>query len=415
MQRWSPSLFVKEFHTPTLVIHGELDYRVPVGQGLQLFTALQMQKVPSKLLLFPDEGHWVLKPQNSLLWYKTLSIGWIPGRKSETSARYPRLFVGRGAGIACWCLSSGTVLETGSSREGDRQRTPVQVRIDKSTRRAPHHRLPSSRTERATPSSTCTSRRTAYCSGAAHEAPADAMTFPVGKQQAPALHDGKARLIDRSAVERLAGQDGSTRARRRDQSRNRRALSADGAQHYINQGGCELVAFTISGVRGPRPACAWANTLSAVFRIPVAPTNERFSLFAYPWDLPADTVPVVYARNPAGAEATARFWYKIFPKKFRSRDLKIDDAFLEKVVNQIDPGGSGDLLARFLKINGEMRRKNNQTLADLRLKTADRFLWIGPFPQLANRRWNRISPTSAAISTKARRWMSRCISASIWP
>jgi len=74
--RWSPSLFVKEFHTPTLVIHGELDYRVPVGQGLQLFTALETQKVPAKLLLFPDEGHWVLKPQNSLLWYRTF-IDWI--------------------------------------------------------------------------------------------------------------------------------------------------------------------------------------------------------------------------------------------------------------------------------------------------------------------------------------------------
>ena len=74
--RWSPSLFAKEFHTPTLVIHGELDYRVPVGQGVQLFTALQLQKTPSKLLLFPDEGHWVLKPQNSLLWYKTF-IDWI--------------------------------------------------------------------------------------------------------------------------------------------------------------------------------------------------------------------------------------------------------------------------------------------------------------------------------------------------
>ena len=54
------------------MIHGELDFRVPYTQGLQLFTALQMQKVPSKLLLFPDEGHWVLKPQNSLLWYKTV-------------------------------------------------------------------------------------------------------------------------------------------------------------------------------------------------------------------------------------------------------------------------------------------------------------------------------------------------------
>ena len=74
--RWSPSRYVKDFHTPTLVIHGELDFRVPYTQGLQLFTALQLQKVPSKLLVFPDEGHWVLKPQNSMLWYKTF-LDWI--------------------------------------------------------------------------------------------------------------------------------------------------------------------------------------------------------------------------------------------------------------------------------------------------------------------------------------------------
>lgn len=74
--RWSPSHYVKEFRTPTLVTHGELDYRVPAGQGLQLFTALQMQKVPSKLLLFPDEGHWINKPLNSQLWYKTF-IDWL--------------------------------------------------------------------------------------------------------------------------------------------------------------------------------------------------------------------------------------------------------------------------------------------------------------------------------------------------
>ena len=74
--RWSPSHFVKEFRTPTLVIHGEQDYRVPIGQGLQLFTALQLQKAPSKLLLFPDEGHWILKPHNSLLWYRTF-LDWI--------------------------------------------------------------------------------------------------------------------------------------------------------------------------------------------------------------------------------------------------------------------------------------------------------------------------------------------------
>jgi dipeptidyl aminopeptidase/acylaminoacyl peptidase len=74
--KWSPHHFAQEFKTPTLVIHGELDYRVPYNQGLELFTALQMQKVPSKLLVFPDEGHWVLKPQNSILWYNTF-IEWL--------------------------------------------------------------------------------------------------------------------------------------------------------------------------------------------------------------------------------------------------------------------------------------------------------------------------------------------------
>jgi dipeptidyl aminopeptidase/acylaminoacyl peptidase len=74
--KWSPSTYVKDFHTPTLVIHGELDFRVPYTQGLQLFTALQMQHVPSKLLIFPDEGHWVLKPQNTVLWYDSF-LTWI--------------------------------------------------------------------------------------------------------------------------------------------------------------------------------------------------------------------------------------------------------------------------------------------------------------------------------------------------
>ncbi|MGA2436423.1 MAG: S9 family peptidase, partial [Bryobacteraceae bacterium] len=75
-EKLSPSYFVKDFHTPTLVIHGELDFRVPYTQGLQLFTSLQMQKVPSKLLVYPDEGHWILKPQNTALWYQTV-IDWV--------------------------------------------------------------------------------------------------------------------------------------------------------------------------------------------------------------------------------------------------------------------------------------------------------------------------------------------------
>ena len=74
--RWSPDQFAKEFKTPTLVVHGQLDYRLDVSQGFALFTTLQRLKVPSKMLYFPDEGHWVLKPQNSQLWNKTVN-DWV--------------------------------------------------------------------------------------------------------------------------------------------------------------------------------------------------------------------------------------------------------------------------------------------------------------------------------------------------
>ncbi len=67
--RWSPHMFVKNFKTPTLVTAGELDFRVPYTQSLELYTALQRNGVESKLVLFPDEGHWILKPQNSAFWY----------------------------------------------------------------------------------------------------------------------------------------------------------------------------------------------------------------------------------------------------------------------------------------------------------------------------------------------------------
>ena len=72
-RKWSPHEYAKNFKTPTLVVHGQLDYRLDVSQGFDLFTTLQRLKVPSKMLYFPDEGHWVLKPQNSRLWYKTVN------------------------------------------------------------------------------------------------------------------------------------------------------------------------------------------------------------------------------------------------------------------------------------------------------------------------------------------------------
>jgi dipeptidyl aminopeptidase/acylaminoacyl peptidase len=75
-EKWSPRNSAKNFKTPTLVIHGQLDYRLDVSEGFQLFDTLQVMGVPSKMLYFPDEGHWVLKPQNSQLWWKTVN-DWV--------------------------------------------------------------------------------------------------------------------------------------------------------------------------------------------------------------------------------------------------------------------------------------------------------------------------------------------------
>jgi len=72
----SPHHFVKAARTPTLVIHGELDYRVPGTQGLQYYNTLKAKGVAARLVYFPDENHWILKPQNSRLWYREF-FDWV--------------------------------------------------------------------------------------------------------------------------------------------------------------------------------------------------------------------------------------------------------------------------------------------------------------------------------------------------
>ena len=205
--------------------------------------------------------------------------------------------------------------------------------------------------------------------------------FVAGQKQAPNLKEGQARLVVEVQSNDFRGSTDTSSADV-EVILKPPAVTADGFQHYINQGGSELVLFTPSGSWSE----AGVHVGNASFRSFPVPGggNQRMALFVFSWDTPVSTVPKVFVKNTAGTEATAQFWFKIFPKKFRMRDLAIDDKFLDKVVNQIDPNGSGDLLARFLKINGEMRRANNQTLADLRLKTEERFLWTQPFLQLAN-------------------------------
>ena len=83
--RWSPHRFVQRWHTPTLVTHGELDYRVTVAQALSTYTALQRLGVESKLLVFPDEGHWILRPKNSRVFHDVV-LGWLSDHLGAPSA-----------------------------------------------------------------------------------------------------------------------------------------------------------------------------------------------------------------------------------------------------------------------------------------------------------------------------------------
>lgn len=74
--KWDPAAHINEWATPELIIHSELDYRLPITEGLAAFNTLQQKGVPSRLLMFPDENHWVIKPENSLVWHKEV-FGWI--------------------------------------------------------------------------------------------------------------------------------------------------------------------------------------------------------------------------------------------------------------------------------------------------------------------------------------------------
>jgi murein DD-endopeptidase MepM/ murein hydrolase activator NlpD len=204
-------------------------------------------------------------------------------------------------------------------------------------------------------------------------------TFPVGKKEASFLKEGPAKLVFSAA-------SNDPRGRRTTISKSVQVvlhpptISADGYQHYINQGGAELVtldlggSWTEAGVRvGPY--------VSGTFPMPGQPdnSNHRFSLFAYPWDVNPDTNPIAFVRNAAGTDVTTTFWTKVFPKTFRQSNIPLNDRNLAKVDNELDPGGTGSLVDRFVKINREQRRKNAQTIYDLRTHTVNKMLWSGPF------------------------------------
>jgi murein DD-endopeptidase MepM/ murein hydrolase activator NlpD len=157
-------------------------------------------------------------------------------------------------------------------------------------------------------------------------------------------------------------------------------LSVDSEQHYLYLGMADLALFNVSG----RWTAAGVRVGDQKFRSWPMPSGKPglFSLFAFAWNMPAGTIPQVFVTNGAGNDVTTPLSVQ-FPKKeqpkYTVHDLQVTDVFLQKVVGELDPNGSGDPVTRFVRINNEMRSANNRTLSDLRLKTADRFLFSQPF------------------------------------
>jgi hypothetical protein len=208
--------------------------------------------------------------------------------------------------------------------------------------------------------------------------------FNVGVKTTPQLKDGPARLI----IDVSSGGLFHTTAHMEQAVTvvtQPPLVSADSDQHYLYLGMADLATLNVTGAY----TSAGVRVGDQTFRAWPMPGGKpgMFSLFAFAWNMPTGTTPLVFASNGGGNDVTTPLDV-VFPKKeqpvYTQHDIQISDQFMQKVLGELDPNGVGDPVERFVKINTEMRKANNQTLSDLRSKTADSFLWSQPFARQAH-------------------------------
>jgi murein DD-endopeptidase MepM/ murein hydrolase activator NlpD len=204
-------------------------------------------------------------------------------------------------------------------------------------------------------------------------------TFNAGSKSVPQLKDGKATLVIEATANGMIKKSAQWQ-QEMTVATTPPSVTADSDQHYLYRGMADLATMSLSG--------SWTEAGVRVgdqtFRAWPMPDGKPgfFSLYAFAWNMPDGTPVVAYASNGPGNVATSPLVTQ-FPKKeqpkYTKHELQIDDKFMQKVVNELDPNGSGDMVTRFVKINSEMRKSNNKTLSDLRLKTEPKFLWSQTF------------------------------------
>jgi hypothetical protein len=217
-------------------------------------------------------------------------------------------------------------------------------------------------------------------------------TVPVGREATPGLKEGRA------TVRIMALSDSWGRFFRG--GRNEVVLELPvrfappqlgvlTSQHYINQGGCDMVLFTVS------PGTAESGVQVGAYFFPSFPVKEsmpetRLCVFACPYNVDPSVTARVVARDDAGNEALANFTYRVFPKKFHTDTITLTDDFMNRVVPPIlgqtpEMRDEGSLLKNFLQINGRLREIDAQRLVELSHHTASTFLWKEPFLRLPSK------------------------------
>ena len=218
---------------------------------------------------------------------------------------------------------------------------------------------------------------------------------PIGKRAVPELKSGPARIVVHAARPVLYGlrQAESTETRDVEVRLDPPRVTVLSTFHFVNHGGSEFAVFRVSpedvqsGVRvGDKEYPAFPASGAGIS----GDSALRVAFFALLYDQPTDSRIDVFARDVAGNQVIVPLDYRIFPKAYKKSRIEVDDRFLGRVVPAIASTSADeqiptdDLLAGFLKINRDLRQKNNQYLRDLAKKTSSELMFMDAFQQLGN-------------------------------
>ena len=218
---------------------------------------------------------------------------------------------------------------------------------------------------------------------------------PIGKRAVPELTSGPARLVIRATRPVLYGlRDAESMVTRDLQVRlEAPRVAILSTFHFVNHGGSEFAVFRVtpedvqSGVRvGDKEYPSFPASGAGISSDPAL----RVAFFALLYDQPTSTRIDVFARDAAGNQVVVPLDYRVFPKAYKKSRIEVDDRFLNRVVPAIASTSpdeqipTDDILAGFLKINRQLRQKNNQYVRDLAKKTASELMFMDAFQQLGN-------------------------------